>query len=150
MAQVWIFLGLVVLGLFWGTFLERAHFRSIRRREKALRRIKETNLKQLPVAEEEVDRSWVVMGSTVVSLDYFKKIVGLIINIFGGRIRAYEKLLERGRREAILRMKDQALDADYVINVRLETSCIGSNNRNQRNAVMGIEVIAYGMAVKIK
>ena len=62
----------------------------------------------------------------VVSLDYFKRFAAALRIIFGGRIKAFEPLMDRGRREAILRMKQDAVAAGYdaIINVRLATSRI--------------------------
>ena len=67
----------------------------------------------------------------------------------GGRILSYEKLVERGRREALLRLKDEAaaLGADFVLNVRFETMTIARNRQGQ--GVTGVEVLAYGTAVRI-
>jgi uncharacterized protein YbjQ (UPF0145 family) len=59
---------------------------------------------------------------------------------------SYETLIDRGRREAILRMKEQTPDADIIINTRIETSVIGAT-ANQKNAVGSIEVFAYGTAI---
>ena len=44
--------------------------------------------------------------------------------MFGGRVSAYETLVDRARREAILRMKEEAKGADIILNMRLETSSI--------------------------
>ena len=57
--------------------------------------------------------------------------------------------MERGRREAILRMKEDARKAGYdaVINVRLETSRLADAD-GARTA--GVEVIAYGTGLKLR
>jgi uncharacterized protein YbjQ (UPF0145 family) len=84
----------------------------------------------------------------VVSLDYFKRFLAGLRQIFGGRVRSYESLVDRGRREAILRMKDQARSADIIVNLRLETSIVGSTTRSGKRRIGCIEVLAYGTAVK--
>ena len=78
----------------------------------------------------------------VVASDYFKSFVAGLVNIFGGRIRSYEPLLDRGRREAVLRLKQEAKQqgASMVFNVKYETSRIGGR-------VTTIEVMAYGTAL---
>lgn len=58
-------------------------------------------------------------------------------------------MVDRARREAILRMKDQAFGYDYVLNLRIETSTIG-NAANQKGNVGSVEVLAYGTAVKVE
>ena len=62
---------------------------------------------------------------------------------------SYESLLDRGRREAILRLKEAAFERGYnaVINVRLETSRLASSNRKGEGTA-GVEILAFGTAVK--
>ena len=61
----------------------------------------------------------------------------------------YETLLDRGRREAILRMRERAQSQGYdgVLNVRLETSQLAST-RPDGQGTGGIEILAFGTAVK--
>tara|TARA_B100001105_G_C22118560_1_gene326510 strand:+ start:295 stop:525 length:231 start_codon:yes stop_codon:yes gene_type:complete len=67
-------------------------------------------------------------------------------NIFGGRVGAYESLLDRARREAVLRMQDEAcqLGAETIYNVKYETSRIGEN---AAKGLGSVEVLAYGTAL---
>ena len=55
----------------------------------------------------------------------------------------YESLLERGRREALLRMKEDAIawGAVQILNVHLETSSANAGT-------VALEVIAYGTAIR--
>jgi uncharacterized protein YbjQ (UPF0145 family) len=66
-----------------------------------------------------------------------------LITLFGGRVTSFESLLDRARREALLRMKSQAqtMDARYVFNVKYETATIGGSRTGS------IEVLAYGTAL---
>jgi uncharacterized protein YbjQ (UPF0145 family) len=77
--------------------------------------------------------------------DYFKRFLASLRNIFGGRVQSYESLLDRARREAILRMKAEAraLGADMVFNIKLETASI---YKGKRNTIGAVEVLAYGTA----
>lgn len=90
-----------------------------------------------------------VSGSVVISVDYFKRFLAWLRNIFGGRVGAYEPLLDRARREALLRMREQTLDADFIICVRLETSSISKRSRKSKS-VSCIEALAYGTAIRLK
>ena len=87
-----------------------------------------------------------VGGNVVISVDYFKRVVAGLRTIVGGRITTYESLLERARREAILRMKEdaKAKGARFVVNVKLETASITKGRQQQVGAV---EVYAYGTAL---
>lgn len=144
-----IFLALVVTGYFAGSAAEKKHYRSIREREKALLNLPAVTLKTPPYANEEIAESGLVCGSAVISTDYFKFFLASLRKFFGGRLRTYESLLDRARREALLRMKAAAGDADMIVNVRLETAPIGGKE-TAKGGVMSVEVLAYGTALKLK
>lgn len=141
---------LLVLGFVAGGIAERRHYDSIRRRERALAKLPAVNLEQLP-ASWQVERSTLVSGSTVVSLDYFKRFLAGLRALIGGRLRSYESLLDRARRESVLRMKEEAVAKGYnaVLNVRLETSRIASGRQDGKGTA-GVEVLAYGTALLVR
>ena len=89
-----------------------------------------------------------VVGSVVIAEDYFKRVAASLKSLVGGNIRSYESLLERGRREAIVRMKEEArrLGATHVVNVRLETASLSEDWSGQR-PMFSAEFIAYGTAL---
>ncbi len=141
-----IFLALVALGYISGTIAERRHYRSIEAREQELLSMPLVSFKTLPQAEGSVRESRLVTGSAVISIDYFKRILAGLRNIFGGEVSAYASLVDRARREALLRMAEAAKGADLVLNCRVETSSIGQS-ANKRKMVGSIEALAYGTAV---
>ena len=140
---------LLIVGYFAGTMAEQSHYKSIRVRELRLRRMPTTNLKR-PPPHWRVEKVALVAGSTVISVDYFKRFLAQLRGFIGGRVRSYESLLDRARRESVLRMKEEAvkLGFDAVINVRLESSNIASPMRNDRGTA-GVEVLAFGTALKL-
>ena len=140
---------LLIVGYFAGTMAEQTHYKSIRVRELRLRRMPTTNLKK-PPAHWRVEKVGLVAGSTVISVDYFKRFLAQLRGFIGGRVRSYESLLDRARRESVLRMKEEAvkLGFDAVINVRLESSNIAAPFRNDRGTA-GVEVLAFGTALKL-
>lgn len=83
-----------------------------------------------------------VIGSVVIAQDYFKMIVARVLSIFGKNLTTYETLLDRARREAIVRMRTEAQSKGYshIYGLRLEVS-----NVNQLGSM--VEAIAYGTAV---
>jgi len=136
-----------------GTLLEKRHFRSIRARESELRGFPVTTFATLP-QDWRVGKVELVSGSVVISLDYFKRFVAGLRGIVGGRLKTYEPLLERARREAVLRMTESARARGYhaVINVRLETSRLANarNDGNRRGGTAGVEMLAFGTAVTLE
>ena len=137
-----VLLGLI--GLVVGSAIERKHYRSIREREGQLKHILLFNEKRPPLSVSG-QPFHIVQGSVVVSSDYFKNLAAGLRSLFGGRLTSYESLLDRARREAVLRMKQQAADrgAHLVVNVLFETSTL---NQNQPGAIVSCEVLVYGTA----
>lgn len=134
---------LLILAYCTGTYLERRHYRAIRRREAETRDIMVFAGKTLP-ADRTCTNAHLVMGSVVISSDYFKTFLAGLRGLIGGKIHSFETLLDRARREAILRMKNEAAKAgaSMIFNVKFETARISSGK-----AAVSVEVLAYGTAV---
>jgi uncharacterized protein YbjQ (UPF0145 family) len=140
-----IFIVLLGLGYFFGRAAEKNHYKSIIKREKQLKDIIAVNSRIPPMNLGPLS-STLVSGSVVISVDYFKRFLAGLRSLVGGRVVSYESLLDRARREAILRMKQQArdLNAGMVFNIKLETASI---SKNARGAIGSVEVLAYGTAL---
>lgn len=145
MGQLIVFLALLALGFFFGRLAESRHYRSINQREDELRSLLVVADRMPPIQFQSHD-SCLVTGSVVISVDYFKTVAAGLRGIFGGRVGAYESLLDRARREAILRMQEEAraLGAEAVFNLKFETSRIG---QNAGKSLGSVEVLAYGTAL---
>ncbi|MCK4377829.1 MAG: heavy metal-binding domain-containing protein [Deltaproteobacteria bacterium] len=148
MGDLTIFLLLLALGYAAGTWAEKRHYRSIMEREEQLIHLPTITSKKVALDESRVERAVLAVGSVVISVDYFKRMLAGLRNIFGGTIKSYETLLDRARREALLRMKEKAHGASMIINVRIETSTIGK--RAFKGKLGSVEAIAYGTAIKMK
>ncbi|SFI44067.1 YbjQ family protein [Jannaschia pohangensis] len=83
-----------------------------------------------------------VKGSTVRAKHIGSDIVAGLRNIVGGEVKEYASLLTGAREQAIDRMiaEAQAMGADAIVGMRLETSTITQ---------AASEVMAYGTAVKL-
>lgn len=143
--QILLFLLLLVLGYFIGSYLERKHYRSIIKRETALSELPAVASKILPDGSASFDQT-LVLGNVTISVDYFKRFLATLHNFFGGSVTSYETLLDRARREALLRMKSEAqkLNASLVLNVKYETASI---YKGSGSGVGSVEVLAYGTAM---
>jgi len=142
--EILFVIALAVVGLVFGSMNERKHYRSIQQREAKYRHILLFNEKR-PPPELAGQPFHLVQGSVVISSDYFKNIAAGLRSLFGGNLTSYESLLDRGRREAILRLKQQAHErgAHMVVGVLFETSTL---NQAQKNKIVSCEVLAYGTA----
>ena len=144
MTDLIIFLALLATGYTVGRIAERRHYRSILAREKEMANVMVFTNRFPPMTQRATQA--LVTGSVVISEDYFKRVVSGLQSLLGGRLRAYESLLDRARREAVLRMKQEARDkgARMIINVKFQTFSIPGRNPKSFGAV---EVMAYGTAL---
>ncbi len=150
MVDFLIFIVFIIGVFFIGQHIQKKHCASLEIREQALLYMP-TVVGRKVFEDSEVEKAWLVHGAVVVSGDYFKMVYAGLIKFFGGRIRAYESLLDRSRREALLRMKESAAadGAHMVVNVRFETAKIGSMVGNQQGTGM-FEMLVYGTAIRMK
>ena len=79
----------------------------------------------------------------MISHDYFKYAIANVQNLLGGRLTSYESVVERARREAIVRLKLEAekMGATQILGLRLSTTELGMQGGM-------VEVFAYGTAIK--
>ena len=144
MWDLYFLISLIITGYIFGQIHERRHYASIKRREEETVAMVMTSSKR-PLGElGPVTEVRLVQGGVVISVDYFKRIVTSLRNFFGGNIRGYETLVDRARREAILRLKESCPDATQIVNLRLETSSIYKGKGNQ---IGSVEVLAYATAI---
>ncbi len=141
---------LTMVGFVVGRILEAKHYKSIKASEKELLYLPILNINKDTLDDNEIDKTQMVYGSVVISIDYFKRFLAGLRKIFGGEISSYETLIDRARREAILRMKEMAasMQADVITNMRVETSIIGK--RANKGGVGSVELLAYGNGITIR
>jgi len=143
--QVSFFLGLLGFGYFIGRKREMSHFESIRRRERELISLPAHGGKGFINEIAEVS---LVSTSVVIGQDYFKSFAAGLRSLLGGRMSSYESLLDRARREATLRLKEEAKKQGMkeLCMLRFETSGILSG-KSEKGLGAG-EFIVYATAGK--
>lgn len=146
MIELGIAFALILLGYFAGKAAESSHYKSIKEREKKTLHMPAVNTRTLG-PEMQVAGTTLACGSVVVSVDHFKRFMSGLRLLVGGEVKSYSPLLDRGRREAILRMKESCPQADLFINMRILTSSISQGQGP--NAMGTVEVLAYATAVKL-
>ena len=132
-----------------GGMLERRHLKSLLLLESGSSGVLAITIEDLP-PDWHVESCELVMGNAVISQDYFKRVAASIKSIFGGNIGVLEPLLERARREALIRMKGVAHTRGYdtIINVRIETATLASSRGNGKGTA-GVEILAFGTAISL-
>jgi uncharacterized protein YbjQ (UPF0145 family) len=144
-----IFGGMICLGLFVGGTIERNHFKNLDARDAQTSHIIVTQLKSFPNADFAVDRPpTILISEVVISSDYLKSFLGGLRNIFGGEVKSFQTLLERARREALLRIKEESIQLGYdaICNVRMETADIGGRASNKKNKIIMASILISGTA----
>jgi len=128
----------VILGFIFGRRAEKRHYESIGAREVELLPL---SVRVDPNFSNDASDATLVMGSVVIASDRFKALVGSLQGFFGGRVTSAEPLMDRARREAILRLKAKAKawGAREIVNLRVDTSMLDKQ---------GVEVFASATAVK--
>ena len=146
MTGIIITIVLLVVGVIFGTQAEKRHVENLSAREAELSYITVTNLKTIPDGHR---APVLVTGSTVIAFDYFRRFIARIVMLVGGRITMYETMLDRARRQALVRLLEEAeqCGAKAVHNIRFEFSRVGSSSQ-QAQIGGGAELLAYGTAVK--
>ena len=112
-----------------GSSIEQAHLRSLVEREAHMKDMLLTTLEEPVTVGSAECPPKLVTGEAVISSDYFKTWLFGFQNIFGGESQTFTRLFDRARREALLRMVDEARAAGYdaICNIRFESSDIGGN-----------------------
>ena len=137
--KIGITLVLFCIGWLFGRHIEQKHLRELQEKEQALAYIRiDTNKFQTSDFQGQL-----VESNVVISHDYFKYIIAQIQNFFGGRLSTYESVVDRARREAVVRLKQKAADvgADRIMGLRLSTTELGMQGGM-------VEVFAYGTAIQ--
>lgn len=136
------FILLFAAGWFFGSRHERQHLAELSIAEQELSHIMVSSERFYVPKLAANTEGELVLGSVVIAQDYFKMIIARVLSIFGKNLTTYETLLDRARREAIVRMRTeaQAKGYNYIYGLRLEVS-----NINQLGSM--VEAIAYGTAV---
>ena len=133
-----------VVGWLLATWFERRHFKSMDEREIPVQGISISTCKKF--SDSETEAATLLIGSVVVAHDYFRTLIIFFRKIIGGNIQPYERLVERGRREALIRLKEEAdlCGINKIINVRFTTNSVSGR------FLHAIEMVAYGTGVKTR
>jgi uncharacterized protein YbjQ (UPF0145 family) len=136
--------GVGLVGWTIAAWFERRHINSMSKRETPLQNITINNLKNSLNCEPQA--ATLVIGSVVVAHDYFRTLIIFFRKLVGGNIRHYERLVDRGRREALIRLKEEAdlCGINQVINVRFTTTAISGR------FLHAVEMVAYGTGIQSK
>jgi uncharacterized protein YbjQ (UPF0145 family) len=137
----------LVLSLIIGGTIERRHFRNLDAREAEHSGFLITQVKSYPGAVRGPSPPTILCGEAVISSDYLKTWLGGIRKIFGGEMKSYQSLLVRARREALMRVVEEAHRLGYnaICNVRYASTDISGASKRKNKAVM-VTILASATA----
>ncbi|WP_180126281.1 MULTISPECIES: YbjQ family protein [unclassified Acinetobacter] len=137
--KVLIFVVLFCIGWGFGRHIEQKHLKELEAQEKRLAHIHIDN-NRFKTTEH---FGQLISSNVVISHDYFKYVIANIQNFFGGRLTSYESIVDRARREAVVRLKQEAekMGANQIMGLRLSTTELGMQGGM-------VEVFAYGTAIQ--
>ena len=134
------------VGWLAGHLSETKHERSLAEREEALKGIETTDMRNPPGFAGAEGPCVLVSGEAVVASDTFKSWVFGFKNIVGGESKTFTRLFDRARREALLRMKERALElgCNVVCNVRFDSADIGGNAAGvkKKGSIMAVALVS--------
>ncbi len=124
-----------------GVVLERNHEKQLDEREAKVGGFPILDLDNVPGMTSESGK--LVSGNVVMGTGYLKQLTASFRTLVGGEVKGYQRVLDRARREAQLRMVESALaeGAHAIVNVRFETSDVGGVKPFS-------EVFCYGTMVR--
>ena len=140
---------LLALGFAVGGITDRRHRARLTEREATHAGMLLTNLRAPPGVGPEGEGGVIVNAEVVIAADYFKSFIAKLVKIIGGEMKTYRSLMERARREAIVRLVEQAREQGYqgLCNIRMETADIGGGATSKKNSPAAmVAVLAWGTA----
>lgn len=132
------------LGYFVGGSREKRHFKELDERE-ARSNVVVSQVKSFPFATQAELPPKIVVAEVVIGSDYLKTFLAAFRNFFGGEVQSFQTLLTRSRREALLRLSEQAEAQGYnaICNVRFDTADIGGGQKKVHMSAVLASATAY-------
>ena len=143
-----IVISLLIICYFTGKTVEKLHFKDIKKREILLIKKPYLSFSKKILDKKEIKQIELVSSSVVIGCDYFRAFLANLRNIFGGHVSTFESLMDRGRREALLRVREKALQlgANIIVNMKVETVMLDYFAGDKKGPK--VCVTAYGTAIK--
>ena len=141
---IWIGIALIVriaVGI-WGRYQERKQLAEFDEREARVAHVLVLDTRKVPDGMT-AEYAFLIEGSSVMGMNLGKQLAASLKSIVGGELESFRRTHDRTRRQAEIRMREEAAwrDAKAIINVRYETSRISKANAAS-------EVLCYGTMVK--
>lgn len=139
--------GLVILllvGLIAGTITRRRHLDSLAERERDYADVAVSDLRSFVRGRPARLAPRLVTSEVVLANDFLGTWLGALRQWFGGELLAYAELVERARREALLRLQERARTEGYtaLANLRIESADLGGAEARRGARVVAVVACA--------
>lgn len=149
LVQLGIPVALLIVTFFSGRFVISRHLARLEAGEREMAGVLVTDLRSFPGGAAPSRAASMVAAEAVISVDYFRSWVAKFANIVGGEVRVLTGAASRARREALLRLRREAIAMghDAICNLRVETCNIrGAENPRKRAGAVVVVVLASATA----
>jgi len=138
-------LAIFVIPMISGQIIERKHVKELVAREAEIRKKVVVHNRRRPIMTRPA-RMTLVAGEVCIGADRFKTWLAGFRQLVGGRMKSLSPVVERARREALLRALESAAKQGYteVGNIRYSTANLKWNAPKQKELL--ISVMVYGTA----
>ncbi len=149
LVQLGIPVALLIVTYFSGRIVISRHLARLDAGERETAGVLTTGLRSFPGGARASKPAALVVAEAVVSVDYFRSWVAKFFNIIGGEVTVLTGAASRARREALLRLRREAvaMGHDAICNLRVETCNIrGAENPRKRAGAVVVVVLASATA----
>lgn len=138
---------MLLIPMISGAITGRRHDEDLARREAATADVWQTDMKSTDKAVVGATTPCLLTAEVSLGIDHFRAWLGQLKHLIGGQLKSYERSLIRARREALVRLSEEAKRRGYnaVVNVRLQFADISGSATSKNKAIM-VSVIASGTA----
>ena len=131
---------LLMLGLafFAGNAIAKRHEKDMDERNSALSHMQVSDISTYFNPDTTKTPPLLLHSEVTLGIDHFRGFLGNLKNIFGGEVRSYQATLDRARREAILRIKEEAHTHGFnaIANLRVAFVDVSGNATLKKKASM--------------
>jgi len=144
-------LALFAVAIIVGTGIRRRHAAALTQRERDVASVFVSERSEITSAgRSSMPPPQLIAHEVTLSADYFITFLAKLKHLIGGELGVYSDLLMRARREAALRVIEEARDAGYnaVVNLRIDFADISGNALRKRPSTM-VTILASGTAMQL-
>lgn len=139
-----------------GLLVTRAHEADLARRFTGLGQVNVHDLKCLLDADprardDHTPPATLITAEATLGVDHCRGWFGQLKSLLGGQVASYDRVLDRARREVLMRLRERAVERGYnaIANVRIEFADISGSQAYRRKMAM-VSILAAATAYRMR